>query len=63
MNTININGFTYKMALRHTNNLYDMGTEGFGIEFLPTNGVSYISNEWKWFNTEAERAAFVGSAK
>lgn len=62
MKTIYLNGFTYQMVLRHTVNLYDCGTEGFGIEFLPTNGRSYISNEWKWFNTEAERAAFIQAA-
>ena len=61
MNTMqHTDGKIYNIALRECANLYgiDKG-QGFGIELLPTTGITYISNEHIWFWTADERNEYI----
>ncbi len=58
--TINIAGQQYQAADRFTTNCNGINnTPAWGLEFLPLNGRSYISNEWRWFGSKQARAAFL----
>ena len=60
MNTIIIAGQQYQPADRFTPNCYGINNSpAWGLEFLPLNGRSYISNDWRWFSSEQARADFV----
>ena len=60
--TLTISGQQFTAAMRYTPNCYGIASSpAWGIECLPQNGVSYISNQWFWFTSEADRAAFLAS--
>jgi hypothetical protein len=53
-------GKFYKIALCECSNLYGLDKgRGFGIELLPTTGITYISNEHIWFWTADERNEYI----